>query len=100
VLVLGEGVETTLSAALYVRCRGTLLQPAWAAGCADGVRNFPVLAGVETITLLVDNDTSGVGQDAAAECARRWDAAGREVLRLTPRKEGVDFNDIVGKRHE
>src|SRR5262249_6869552 len=42
-LVLGEGVETTLAAALRVRHRGTLLQPAWAAGCGDNMANFPVL---------------------------------------------------------
>jgi hypothetical protein len=63
------------------------------------VRNFPVLSGVETLTLLVDNDANGVGQEAAAECARRWSEAGREVTRLTPHERGADFNDILtGKR--
>jgi hypothetical protein len=96
-LVLGEGVETTLAAALHITHRKTLLQPAWAAGCADGMANFPVLAGIKTLTLLVDNDKAG--QDAAAACARRWVDAGREVIRLTPRALGADFNDIVvGKR--
>jgi len=101
-LVLGEGVESTLAAALHVTHRGTLLQPAWAAGCADGMRNFPVLAGIKTITLLVDNDENSTGQKAAAECAHRWVEAGREVVRLTPGKPGTDFNDIVtmGKRYE
>src|SRR5262249_27063080 len=47
-LVLGEGVETTLAAALHITHRGTLLQPAWAAGCGDSMANFPVLAGVRT----------------------------------------------------
>jgi len=100
-LVLGEGVETTLAAALHIPHRGTLLQPAWAAGCADSMANFPVLAGIETLTLLVDHDRNGKGQEAAAECARRWVSAGREVIRLTPHELGADFNDIVvGKRHE
>ena len=63
--------------------------------------NFPVLAGIKTLTLLVDNDKNGAGQKAAAKCARRWVAAEREVIRLTPRELGADFNDIVmGKRHE
>jgi hypothetical protein len=70
-LVLGEGVETTLSAALHVRHRGTLLQPAWAAGCADNMANFPVLPGLTALTLLVDHDESGRGQKVAAECASR-----------------------------
>jgi hypothetical protein len=101
-LVLGEGVETTLAAALRrVIHRGTFLQPAWAAGCADNMASFPVLAGIRTLTLLVDNDENSTGQKAAAECARRWVSAEREVIRLTPREFGADFNDIVmGKRHD
>jgi hypothetical protein len=65
------------------------------------MRSFPVLAGIETLTLLVDNDANGIGQEAAAECSRRWTAAGREVVRLTPTGIGADFNDVImGKRHE
>ena len=100
-LVLGEGIETTLAAALRVRHRGTLLQPAWAAGCADNMKHFPVLASITTLTLLVDNDKNGTGQEAGAACSRRWVSAEREVIRLTARELGADFNDIViGKRHE
>jgi phage/plasmid primase-like uncharacterized protein len=94
-LVLGEGVETTLAAATRIVHRGTMLRPAWAAGCANNMRTFPVLAGIEALTLLVDNDASGTGQLAAAECAQRWLEAGREVIRLTPRDLGDDFNDLV-----
>jgi len=60
-LVHGEGVETVLAAALHITHRGTALQPAWAAGCADNLANFPVLAGIETLTLLVDHDKNGRG---------------------------------------
>jgi hypothetical protein len=56
--------------------------PAWAAGSAGSMRRFPVLAGIETLTILVDNDQSGAGQDAARECSARWTAAGRDVIRL------------------
>jgi putative DNA primase/helicase len=100
-LVLGEGPETTLAAATRIMHRNTLLQPAWAAGCADSLRYFPVLSRIESLTILVDNDPLDErtgrypGQNAAAECARRWLAAGREVIRLTPRVVGTDFNDIV-----
>jgi hypothetical protein len=96
-LVLGEGVETTLAAS-QIEHRGTLLQPAWAAGSAVNMAAFPVLPGIEALTLLVDHDANGAGQDAAAACARRWLAAGREVIRLTPTTVGADFNDIVIKR--
>jgi hypothetical protein len=57
-----------------------------------------VLGGIEALTLLVDHDASGSGQYAAADCARRWLAAEREVIRLTPKTIGDDFNDIVKKR--
>ena len=40
-LVLGEGVETTLAAATRVIHRNTLLRPAWAAGSAGNLENFP-----------------------------------------------------------
>jgi phage/plasmid primase-like uncharacterized protein len=94
-LVIGEGVETTLAAATRITHCGTLLQPAWAACSAGNLENFPVLSGIEALTILVDNDVSGRGQEAAARCAARWSAAGREVIRLTPKISGADFNDVV-----
>ena len=94
-LVIGEGVETTLAAGTRIVHRHTLLQPAWACGDAGHLAAFPVLAGIEALTVLVDHDANGAGQRAAAECAQRWKAAGREVIRLTPQKEGADFSDVV-----
>ena len=98
-LVIGEGIETTLAAATCIEHRGTLLQPAWAAGFAGNMAKLPVLGGVEALTLLVDNDASGAGQRAAEECSARWTAAGCEVHRLVPRQVGADFNDIVEAPH-
>ena len=76
---------------------GTLAEqsPAWALGDAGGIAAFPVLSGVEAITILADNDNSGTGQRAAETCARRWVAAGREARVLLPHKIGADFNDII-----
>ena len=54
-----------------------------------------VLADVTQLVILVDNDESGAGQAAAGECAQRWVAAGREVIRLMPKRQGSDFNDLV-----
>jgi phage/plasmid primase-like uncharacterized protein len=96
-LVLGEGVETVLAAATGITHRGTLLQPAWAAGDAGHLANFPTLSGVESITLLVDNDESGTGQRDARICGERWRAAGREAILLTPHALGTDFNDLVAR---
>ena len=94
-LVVGEGVETVSAAATHITHCNTLLQPAWACGCAGNIKDFPVLPGVESLTVLVDHDANRTGQDAAAQCARRWLATGREVIRLTPKKIDADFNDII-----
>jgi hypothetical protein len=92
-LVLGEGVETTLAAAARIEHRGTLLQPAWAAGSAGNMASFPVLSGIEALTILVDNDVAG--ERAADQCRARWGAAGREVTLLKPKIANTDFNDVV-----
>jgi len=94
-LVIGEGVETSLAAATRVVHQGTLLRPAWACGGDDNIRNFPVLSGIEYLTILADADRSGAGQRAARDCAKRWAAAGREVEILIPNEIGADFNDMV-----
>jgi len=93
-LVIGEGVETVLSAATRFTRHGALLQPAWATGSAGNLESFPILAGIETLTILVDNDESGRGQQAARRCAHRWAEARRNVSLLTPRGFG-DFNDAL-----
>jgi hypothetical protein len=93
-LVIGEGIETTLAAATHIEHLGTLLRPAWAAGDAGHIEDFPALNGVDALTILVDVEESGQGQRAAEICAARWRAAGKEVIRLVPRAVG-DFNDII-----
>jgi hypothetical protein len=92
-LVIGEGIETVLAAALAVAHRGTLLRPAWATGCAASTARFPVLPGVEALTILADNDANNAGQKAAHDCATRWRDAGREVILLTPPVK--DFNELI-----
>jgi putative DNA primase/helicase len=98
-LVVGEGLETVLSAATRVTHRGAPLVPAWAAGDAGNLEAFPVIESVSKLTILVDNDTSGRGQQAAKVCARRWKAAGKEVVRLMPPEVDTDFNDFVRFSH-
>jgi hypothetical protein len=94
-LVVGEGVETVLSAATRFAHQGTLFKPAWACCTAGNLGNLPILSGIEVLTVLVDNDVSGTGQKEAAKCAARWRAAGRQVARFTTDSSGTDFNDLV-----
>src|SRR5262249_57293751 len=64
-LVIGEGVETTLSVATGLPSRdGTMFRPAWAAASAGNLEDFPVLPGIEVLTIAADNDANGCGQHA------------------------------------
>jgi hypothetical protein len=71
-----------------IQHKNTLLQPAWSLLDRGNLSSLPVLAGCEALTILVDNDASGDGQAAAEACARRWLNAGRDVIRLTPKRRG------------
>jgi putative DNA primase/helicase len=91
-LTIGEGLETTL-AGMALKFR-----PAWALGDAGEIAKFPLLPGVECLTILVDNDASGTGQAAALECSRRWTSMGREIFRVVPTTVGADMADVVRGR--
>lgn len=88
-LHISEGVETGLA--------GMMLGfvPMWALGSAGAIANFPVLGGIECLTILVDHDASDAGQRAARTCSERWTEAGCEVRRVVPIKIGEDIADIV-----
>ena len=94
-LVVGEGVETVLSAALHIKHRGEALDPAWAAIDAGNLGAFPVIAGVQQLIILADNDESETGQISAMHCAKRWARSGRRAELLETKAIGVDFNDIA-----
>ena len=87
-LCLAEGLETCLGA----MAKG--FRPCWSTGSAGVMAAFPVLAGVEALTLLADNDASGTGLRAANETAVRWRAAGREA-HVHLREVLGDLNDVL-----
>jgi hypothetical protein len=93
ILVVGEGLETTLAAATRLRHGGAPLTPAWAALSADALGRLPVLPGVERLILLIDHDEAG--RAAGRQCTERWRHAGRTVVRLMPSNPGEDFNDLI-----
>ena len=99
-LCIAEGLETALSAPTIQYC-GTTLAPIWATGGTETMRAFPVLPAIGSLTIIVDHDAINPktgkrpGPEAARQCAQRWRAAGREVVRLMPDQLGEDFNDIV-----
>jgi putative DNA primase/helicase len=87
-LVVGEGVESTLSAALPCGL------PAWAALSASGIENLRLPSHATHVVIAADNDLNGRGQRAAQHAATQWLAEGRHVrIALTPR--GSDFNNVI-----
>jgi hypothetical protein len=92
-LVVGEGLETVLAAATRIPYEDAPLRPAWALLSSGSLAQFPVLAGVDRLLLLIDHDDSGI--PAADACSRRWSRAQRTVVRLMPDEPGTDFNDFV-----
>ena len=84
-LAIAEGIENAVAAL----CGD--LRPVWALGSAGAIKAFPVLSGVDCITVLADHDKTGI--EAARSCAQRWADAGREALITYPQQQGADWND-------
>jgi hypothetical protein len=87
-LAICEGFETALAA----RMLG--FRPAWAVGSAGAIGAFPLLAGVDGLTILAETDDAGANARAVKACAGRWSAAARDVIVATPRAAG-DMNDAL-----
>jgi putative DNA primase/helicase len=86
-LALGEGLETSLS----LLAAGW--SPTWACGSAGGVSAFPVIRGIESLTIFADDDDAGIS--AAKACRKRWQAEGWECNIILPPNSGTDWNDTA-----
>jgi hypothetical protein len=64
--------------------------PAWALGSSGAVKAFPVIANLDELTILEENDLTS-RRDVKA-CAKRYLDARKPVNILTSRV-GNDFND-------
>lgn len=85
-LVIGEGIETSLSAG---RMMGA---PAWAAIAAGNLSAITPPPDPSRIILAADPDE--VGQREAWAAADRWRDLGRRVRVATPDTTRADFNDL------
>ena len=86
-LHIAEGIET----ALAIIALG--FRPMWACLSAGGIARFPVLGGIDALTIFADQDENETGQRAAAECGQRWHDADREARIIAPPIVG-DFADM------
>jgi Toprim domain len=75
-LLVCEGVETGIA----VFAAG--LRPLWACGGAGTLTTFPLLGGIEALTIAADADPAGM--QAAERVAERWRQAGREARIVAP----------------
>jgi hypothetical protein len=86
-LHIGEGGETCLAARQYG------LRPCWALGSAGAIAKFPVLDGVQALTILGEKGCAE-NERAIEACGVRWQDAGREVEIIFP-DVGKDMNDLL-----
>jgi hypothetical protein len=89
-LHIGEGIETCLAAMLAG------YRPTWAVGSAGGIAAFPLLAGVDAISVLTEKNDGNANQDAVEQLRTTW--AEREVLVIEP-LIGNDCNDAWRADH-
>ena len=98
-LAIGEGIETCLAAAHEG------LTPVWATISASNLTAFPILPGIERLTVLCDHDKPNpktgkrAGHEAALAVIERYTTAGfdpdRDLAVILPQSEGEDANDLV-----
>jgi hypothetical protein len=92
-LVVGEGVETSLSAGCLIGA------PAWAALSAGNLAKVLWPQGLHRLLIAADHDHAGVGQRAAWAAADAALAAGvRQVEVILPEWPGEDFNDLLQRQ--
>jgi hypothetical protein len=95
-LAIGEGIETTMAFSQVMQWR-----PVWAMGSVGAIARFPVLSGIDALTVIVDHDASMAGQQAAMEARKRWHrgvpdkVGGRDFYWHMPVKLGQDFVDVL-----
>ncbi len=83
-LHIAEGVESGHAGRMLD------LKPMWCLGSKNEIANFPVLGGVECLTILAEPDA----ETHVKKCAERWAQAGREVRIVRPTR-GKDLNDAI-----
>ncbi len=84
-LGIAEGIETALAVL------GSGWSPMWACVDAGNVSAFPVLSGIEALTVFADHDEAGLR--AANAVAKRWRDAGRDAAIAAPPTVSSDWCD-------
>jgi hypothetical protein len=88
-LVIGEGIESTLS---YMQLFDL---PGWAALSAGGIKRLILPPEARRVVIAADRDGNGTGQRAALAAARRWNGEMRRVRIDLPPAPFGDWNDAL-----
>lgn len=92
-LIVGEGIETTLSAFILL---GENTASAWAALSSSAFSALQLPRLPDKIIIAADSDDSGAGSSAAKKLADKANSAGWSVM-LWPAPSGMDWNDVLVK---
>lgn len=88
VVTTGLGITEGIEDALTILAAGW--RPMWSALSSGGIGRFPVLPGIECLTIFGDADPTGLA--AAQKCQARWRAGGQECPIVLPPHDGTDWN--------
>jgi putative DNA primase/helicase len=96
-ILIGEGIETMLSAAQHplFRLEDGSHFPAWACLTANRLSGWIPPPGIEFVGIVVDNDKSGTGLHCAAHLSRRLRSEKIETKLYYPTDVGADWNDVL-----
>ena len=86
-LIIGEGIETVLSAMQLYH------MPGWAALSAGALERLPVTSLPNEVLIAADDDRTGIS--AAMGLASRLKSSGRSVRVIRPANGLNDFNDVL-----
>ena len=86
-LFLAEGLETGITFSTYT------YEPIWITCGISGLGSFPLLEGINSLTVCADNDDDTL-KKPIHELGIRYQEAGREFTVLMPKKKGTDGNDL------
>ena len=79
-VAMGLGITEGIEDGLAVLLSGWA--PVWAATSAGAIARFPVLDGIEALTIFADADAPGI--KAANACSARWRSAGLDACVAAP----------------
>jgi putative DNA primase/helicase len=88
-LCIGEGTETCLAG------RQLGFMPAWALGSVGAITFFPLIDGVQQLTIF--GEAGNASADAIKIAGTRWRRGGRRVRVVMP-IAGSDLNDVISEQ--